>query len=106
MIFAGRSVALAGCIGAMLVSKARESVPIVVMRVKECEEVYGLPHDSFRKMLSISLRMLVEWERLSIAQDILRKSMDFSAPIDGVGGVTLSDVCPRCHCFPLEDYMW
>ena len=38
--------------------------------------------------------------RLSIAQDILRKSTDFLrrvlAPVDGVGGITLSYVCPHC----------
>ena len=43
--------------------------------------------------------------RLSIAQDILRKSAGFVrriiAPIDGVGSVTLSYVCPHCHCFLL-----
>ena len=48
--------------------------------------------------------------RLSIAQDILRKSTDslrrIVAPVDRMGGVTLSYVCPYCHCFPLEDYIW
>ena len=48
--------------------------------------------------------------RVSVAQDILRKSADFlrriNAPSDGVGGVTLSCVCPHCHCFPLEDCIW
>ena len=48
--------------------------------------------------------------RLGIAQDILRKSTDFFrriiALVSGVGGVTLSYVCPRCPCFPLEDYIW
>ena len=29
-----------------------------------------------------------------------------TAPIAGVGDVTLSYVCPHCHCFPLEDYIW
>ena len=42
--------------------------------------------------------------RVSIAQAILRKSTGFlrriTAPIDGVGGVTLSYVC---HRIPLED---
>ena len=46
--------------------------------------------------------------RLSIAQDILRKSTDFlkriTAPASGVGSVTLSHVCPYCNCLPLEDY--
>ena len=48
--------------------------------------------------------------RLSIAQDILRNSMDFLmriiVPNDGVGGVTLSYVWTHCHCFSLEDYIW
>ena len=48
--------------------------------------------------------------RLSIAQDILRKSTNFLrriiAPASGVGGVTLSCVCPHCNCFPLEGYIW
>ena len=48
--------------------------------------------------------------RLSIAQDILRKSADFLrriiAPVDGRGGVTLSYVCSLCSCFPLDDYVW
>ena len=47
---------------------------------------------------------------LGIAQDILRDSTDFLseiiAPIDGVGGVTVSYECFHCHCFPLEDNMW
>ena len=29
-----------------------------------------------------------------------------TAPIAGVGDVTLSHVCPHCHCFPLEDHIW
>ena len=48
--------------------------------------------------------------RLGIAQEILRKSKDFLrriiAPVDGMGGVTLSYVCPNCNCFPLDDYIW
>ena len=27
-------------------------------------------------------------------------------PIEGQGGVTLSYVCPHCHRYPLEDYIW
>ena len=46
--------------------------------------------------------------RLGTAQEILRKSTDFLRriiePEDGMGGVTLSNVCP--HCFPLNDYIW
>ena len=45
--------------------------------------------------------------RLGIVQEILRKSTDFLrriiAPVDGMGGVTLSHVCPHCNCFPLDD---
>ena len=48
--------------------------------------------------------------RLSIAQDTLRRSTDFLgrflAQSSGARGVTLSYVCPHCHCFPLEDYTW
>ena len=48
--------------------------------------------------------------RSSVAQDVLRKSTDFSrritAPNGGAGGATLSYVCPHCHCFPLEDHIW
>ena len=48
--------------------------------------------------------------RLSIAQEILRKMTDFLrriiAPVDGMGGVTMSHVCPHCSCFPLDDYNW
>ena len=40
----------------------------------------------------------------------LRKSTDFLrriiAPVDGMGGFTLSHVCPHCNCFPLDDYIW
>ena len=44
--------------------------------------------------------------RLSIAQNILRKSTDVLRRIialaSGVGGVTLSYVCRRCNCFHLR----
>ena len=47
---------------------------------------------------------------LEIVKEMLRKSTDFLrriiAPVDGMGGVTLSFVCPRCNCFTLEDYIW
>ena len=49
-------------------------------------------------------------DRLSIGQEILKKSTDFLrriiAPVDGMGGATLSYVCPHCNWFPLEDYIW
>ena len=48
--------------------------------------------------------------RLSIARDILQKSFDFLrriiAPIVGMGGATLSYVCPHCNRFSVEDYIW
>ena len=48
--------------------------------------------------------------RLSIVQDILRKSTGvlrrIIAPVDGMGGVTLSYACPHCSCFPLDDKRW
>ena len=48
--------------------------------------------------------------RLGIVQEILRKSTDFLrriiAPVGGMGGVTLSYICPHCNSFPLEDYIW
>ena len=47
---------------------------------------------------------------MSIVQDIQRKSTDFLrrviVPIESQGGVTLSYVCPHCHCLPLEDEIW
>ena len=46
--------------------------------------------------------------RLSIAQEILRKMFlrRTIAPVDGMGGVTVSYVCPHCNCFPLDDFIW
>ena len=44
--------------------------------------------------------------RLSIAQEVLRKSADFLMRIiarEGIGGVTLLYVCPQCDCFPPKD---
>ena len=48
---------------------------------------------------------------MSVAQEFLRKSTDFlrriTAPVDGIGGVTSSYVCPQCGCFPLfEGCIW
>ena len=46
--------------------------------------------------------------RLGIVQEILTNSTDFLtriiAPVDGIGGVTLSYVCPHCKLFPVEWY--
>ena len=48
--------------------------------------------------------------RLSIAQEIPRKSTDFLrriiAPVDGEVSHVLPYVCPRCGCFPVDDYIW
>ena len=48
--------------------------------------------------------------RHSIAQQVLQKSMDFLrriiVPIEGQGGVSLSNVYLRCHRFLLEDHIW
>ena len=48
--------------------------------------------------------------RLGTAQEILRKNTDFFrgivAPVGGMGGVTLSYVCPHCNCFLLDDCIW
>ena len=48
--------------------------------------------------------------RSGIAQEILRKSTDFFrriiAPVDGMGRVTLSHICPHCSRFLLYDYVW
>ena len=55
----------------------------------------------------------VAWDeigRLGIVQEILRKSTDFLwrviAQVGGMGGVTLSYICPHCNSFLLEDYIW
>ena len=48
--------------------------------------------------------------RLNVAREIMRKSTDFlrriTAPVDGIGRVTLSYVCPHCSFVPSEDYIW
>ena len=51
-------------------------------------------------------------DRQGIVQYILRKNTDFLkriiVPVEGQGGVgsLLSCVCPHCHRFPLEDFIW
>ena len=46
---------------------------------------------------------------LGSIREVLRKSTDFLmriiAPVDGMGGVNLSYVCPHCNSFPLEDFL-
>ena len=49
--------------------------------------------------------------RSSVALEIFfKKNTDFLtriiAPMLGMGGVTLSSVCPHCSCFPLDDFVW
>ena len=60
-------------------------------------------------------KLMRKWQwtdigRLGIAQEVLRKSTDFLrriiAQVDGMGGVTLSYVCPHCNCFSMKDYIW
>ena len=49
-------------------------------------------------------------ERKSIVHQTLQKSTDFLrsiiVPLGGQGEVTLSYVCPHCHRYPVEDYIW
>ena len=51
-----------------------------------------------------------EDQRRSIVQKIMQNSTDFLrriiVPVQGQGGVTLSYVCPHCHRFPREAYIW
>ena len=51
-----------------------------------------------------------EVEKMSIEQDIMLKSTDYLrriiAPFGGQGGVTMSNLCPNCNSFPLEEYVW
>ena len=48
--------------------------------------------------------------RMGFVQEILRKSTDFLrrviALVGGMGGVTMSYICPHCSSFHLEDYSW
>ena len=72
----------------------KESLVITFGRIRE-------PHEKVT---------MDEIGRLGVMQEILRKSTDFLrriiAPVDGMGGVTLSYVCPHCNSFSLEDYIW
>ena len=69
---------------------------------KLCEWTFERSREAYEKVAMDDIG------RLDIAQDILRKSTDFLrriiAPVDGMGGVSLSYVCPHCNCFPLDDY--
>ena len=71
---------------------------------KLCEWTFERIREAYERMAMDDIG------RLGIAQEILRKSTDFLrriiAPVDGMGGVTLSYVCPHSNCFPLGDYMW
>ena len=42
-------------------------------------------------------------ERNSIVQQIQQRT---TVPVEGQGWVTLSFVCPHCHRYPVEDYIW
>ena len=71
---------------------------------KLCEWTFERIREAYEKVAMDDI------DRLSIAQEILRKSSDFLrrsiAPVDGMGGVNMSYVCPHCNCFPLDDYIW
>ena len=49
-------------------------------------------------------------DRQSIVLEILLTSTDFlrriCVPVEGQGAVSMSYVCPHCHRFSLEDYIW
>ena len=51
-----------------------------------------------------------EARMLSIVQEIMNRSTDYLrriiAPVRGQGGVTMSNLCPHCNSFPLEDNIW
>ena len=50
-----------------------------------------------------------EAARLIVVKEILAKSTDFLRRIMDMGegqGITLTCVCPHCHRFPAEDYIW
>ena len=71
---------------------------------KLCEWTFERFHEAYDKVA------MEDIGRLSIAQDFSRKNTDFLtriiAPVDGMGGVTLSYCCPHCSCFPLGNDMW
>ena len=50
-----------------------------------------------------------EVARLIVVKEIMAKSTDFLRRIVDMGegqGITLTSVCPHCHRFPAEDYIW
>ena len=92
-----------------VVHTAQEDQVIGNPKRKNSDKTTSSVHEQEEKVMACHEK--VESEDMgppSITQAILRKSTDFLrriiAPIGGVGGVTLSYVCPHCHCFPLEDY--
>ena len=48
-------------------------------------------------------RRAAEHRAADSAQNFLRRIIVL---VEGQGGVTLSYVCPLCHRYPLEDYIW
>ena len=46
-------------------------------------------------------KLMRKWQRITLG--FLRRVI---SPVVGMGGVTLSYVCPHCNSFPLEGYIW
>ena len=71
---------------------------------KLCEWIFERLQEAHDKVASEDIG------RLSIAREFLRKGTDFcrwiTAPVDRIGGVTLSYVSPHCSCFPVDDNIW
>ena len=72
-----------------------------------------LGNDRLSALSSVKLRECcsevgqVDEDRKSTALLILQKSADFLRRIvESVDGETSSYVCPHCHRYPLEDYIW
>ena len=78
---------------------------------EECRKEGKLCEWTFERLREAYERVAMDdIGRLSVAQEISRTITDFLrriiAPVDGMGGVTLSYVCSHCNCFPLDDYIW
>ena len=71
---------------------------------KSSEWAQGTTREAYEKVVK------EEAGRLGIEREILRKRADFLrriiAPVGGIGGVTLSFVCPHCNSFLLKDFIW
>ena len=77
---------------------------------EDCRKEAKLWEWTFERIREVYEKVAVDdIGRVSIAQEIQRKSTDFLrriiAPVDGMGGVAFSHVCPHCNCFTLCDYI-